>query len=119
MTRDDRKYVRVFYDLPRDYPAIYANDAALAAWLRLLMLAEAIWPVRGTLPRGIKPAGLRALTAVGLVELLPGHQFLIKGQDCERNARRTAASNAAAQRWHREGNAETMPSRAEQSNTDA
>lgn len=118
MTRVDRHYVRVYHDdLQRDYPAIYADDAALAAWLRLLVVADKMWPSIPELPRSIRPRALYTLVESGLVEQLPGHCFRIRGHDAERAKRQQSAKDAAASRWQSKGNAagtaERMPSRAE------
>lgn len=101
MARTDRPYVRVYYvDLERDYPAIYANDTATATWLRLLVLSEKAWPIDPELPRSVKSRGLRLLTAAGLVKLLDGHRYQIKGYRKERGAREARAKGAADTRWH-------------------
>ena len=117
---DDRKYVRVYHDdLIRDYPAVYDDDMLLASWLRLLVVADAMWPTPPELPRSIKARPLASLVEIGLVVSLPGHRYRIRGLDAERSRRQDAARNAAASRWHSKGNApgnaEVMPSRAEPS----
>ena len=116
MPPEDRKYVRVYHDdLIRDYPQVYDNDALLAAWLRLLVVADAMWPTPPELPRSVRARPLARLTEIGLVIPLSGHRYRIRGLDAERTKRQAAARNAAAQRWHSKGNAEAMPSRAEPS----
>lgn len=116
---EDRKWVRIFHaDMIRDYPTIWDDDAALSSWLRLLVLADGAWPAPAELPRSIKEKSLTSLMEAGLVTLDGPHRFRIKGMDADRSARRNAARNAAAFRWQSEGNAETMPTRAEQSNTE-
>jgi hypothetical protein len=120
----DRPFVRVYHaDLIRDYPDVWDDDAALAAWLRLLVAADGSWPAPAELPRSVKPRSLSALTDSGLLSLSGSHRFHIKGMDAERSQRQDAARNAAAKRWHSGShavgnagrNAETMPSRAEPS----
>ena len=117
----DRTYARFYYaEFIRDYPHIYADDAAFAAWVRLLATAEAMWPAHPELPRSVKTRTLAKLSACGLIDT-DGMTYSVKGMDAERTRRRDAARNAAAHRWHSEGsthgnangNAESMPSRAE------
>lgn len=114
---DDRKYVRVYYSIQDDpkFDRVRGNVALLGTWLRCLMAADAVWPASADLPRSLSAAHVRILIDVGLVDELPEHRFRIHGLDTERTARRNAASNAAAQRWHSEGNADAMPSKAEPS----
>ena len=116
----DRPFVRVYHaDLIRDYPDVWDNDAALAAWVRLLVSADGSWPAPAELPRAAKDKAVATLVSSGLVIPDSAHRFRIKGMDAERNARADAARNAAVKRWHSgrnaEGNAESMPIRAEPS----
>ena len=117
---DDRKYVRVYYnDLIRDYPEVWADDAQLATWLRLLATADPMWPTPPELPRSVKPRPLARLVDCSLVSTLAGHRYQMKGMEAERGRRSDAARNAAAARWHSEssanGSAEPMPNRNETS----
>jgi hypothetical protein len=106
--RSDRHYVRVYHDdLLRDYPEIYADDGALSTWLRLLVIADKMWPTPPELPRSVKPRPLRVLAEYRLVELVPPHGFRIRGHDAERSRRADAARNAAALRWQDRGNADS------------
>ena len=107
----NRPYVRVYHDaLMTDYPEVYGNDGALATWLRLLVIADKMWPAPAELPRWARAKALAILTESGLVQLMPPHCFRIKGYDTERTARQDAARNAAAVRWQSGRNAEPMPS---------
>lgn len=117
---DDRKYVRVYYnDLIRDYPDVWASDAALATWLRMLATADPMWPTPPELPRSVRAKPLGDLVDASLVSVDGAHRFQMKGMDAERTRRSDAGRNAAAQRWQSKGNAdrnaESMPKRAEQS----
>jgi hypothetical protein len=95
-----RPFVRVYHDdLMHDYPAIWADDAALATWLRLLVLADKMWPTPPELPRSARGRGLARLVESGLVKQVSKHSFRIKGYDKERQSRQDAARNAAAVRW--------------------
>lgn len=104
--RPDRKYARFYYDdFIREYPAVYADDVAFAAWGRLLVTAEKMWPIPPELPRSLKPRALRALVAAGLVEQCGQQCFRIRGLDAERTRRSGLARNAADARWNADGNA--------------
>jgi diguanylate cyclase (GGDEF)-like protein len=116
----DRPFVRVYHsDLIRDYPDVWDDDAALAAWLRLLVAADGSWPAPAELPRAVRGRSLTALVTAGLVTLIGAHRYQIRGMDAERTQRQDAARNAAAKRWQSERNAgastPVMPSRAEPS----
>lgn len=101
-----RTYARFYYqEFQRDYPTIYANDAAFATFMRLLSLAEAVWPATPGLPRSATPKGLDPLVSVGLVCIV-GTTFTLKGFVAERTRRGSAARHAAAVRWHSSGNAD-------------
>ncbi len=120
--KSDRRYVRVYDDdLRRDYPQVWDDDRALSTWLRLLALADKMWPTLPELPRRVASAPLAVLTTCGLVELMPAHCYRIRGHDAERIARSNAARNAAVGRWgnagrNAEGNARSMPRRNENEN---
>lgn len=99
MSRDERKYVRFYYpEFVRDYRDVYEDDAAYAAWMRLLVLAEQVWPLTPELPRSVRSRPLRLLVERGLV-VIKGHEFTIKGLDAERGRRHESARNAADARW--------------------
>ena len=53
--KPDRRYVRVYDDdLRRDYPKVWHDDRALATWLRLLSIADKMWPTIPELPRSVQ-----------------------------------------------------------------
>jgi len=117
-------YARLYHKFSGEYPDIYADDRALAAWVRLLMLADATWPMRPPMPRSARPKVLALLVGAGLV-ILDGDTYTVRGLDAERIRRRDAGRVGAAKRWESDGNAvgnaiasaDVMPSivRAEQS----
>ena len=112
---NDRLYARFYYpEFLRDYPAVYDDDGAFAAWMRLLVVAEQMWPLPMELPRSVKPRALRVLVDAGLVAT-DGTHFLLKGHDSERTRRRDSGRKGAAVRWESEGNANAyanaMPSK--------
>lgn len=101
----DRKYVRFYYpEFMRDYPTIWRDPIAFHAWMRLLVVAESMWPAPAELPRGIRPAGLRALAECGLV-VVDGDTFMVKGHAEERAKRAAHARKAATDRWDAVSNA--------------
>ena len=91
MANDDRKYVRVYYSVIDDprFEHVYADDAALAAWLRMLLDADAMWPASASLPRGLTRRVLRVLCESGLIEV-SADRFRIHGLDAERQRRAEA-----------------------------
>lgn len=105
MTRDDRRYARFYYpEFIRDYPTVYSNDAAFATWMRLLVVAEQMWPMPSELPRSVRSRPLAVLVEAGLVTV-DGTAFRLKGHDAERSRRRDSARKGAAVRWDSDGNA--------------
>jgi len=117
MTRVDRPFVRVYHDdLQRDYPAVWDDDHQLATWLRLLVVADKLWPAPAELPRREKPSSIARLVASKILEILPRHRFRLKGLDAERQRRYDRAAGAAAVRWDSPSNADAsanaMPTRA-------
>jgi hypothetical protein len=95
------RYVRVYHELMDDqrFAEVYGDDAALALWLRLLLLADAIWPQSPHLPAGYRHRALDLLVRAGLVELVPGERYRIHGLDRERQARSEQARRAVSVRW--------------------
>lgn len=113
MSRDARRYARFYYgEFIRDYPNVYADDAAFAAWMRLLVVAEQMWPMPSELPRSVRPRPLRALVEAGLVTTTDGF-FAIKGHDAERSRRSSSGRVGAGVRWQSDGNANAMQTQSE------
>ncbi len=108
--RDDRKYVRVYYDILREYPDICADVGAFGLWVRLLMMADSIFPGVPSLPRLARPRDLTKLVDAGLVTI-SGDTFTLRGLEAERARRGASARNAAAVRWHSERSASGDPVR--------
>lgn len=103
--KEDRRYARFYYpEFIRDYREVYADDAAFATWMRLLVIAEQMWPMPPELPRSVKPRPLRTLVDAGLVSVA-GVTFCIKGHDAERSRRRESGRKGAGVRWDSDGNA--------------
>lgn len=97
-------YSRLYHRFAREFPAIYADDRCLATWVRLLLLADASWPMRPPLPRSVRAKPLAVLVTAGLV-VLDGDTYAVLGLDAERTRRGDAARVGAAKRWHSDGNA--------------
>jgi hypothetical protein len=125
MSRTDRKFARFYFDdFMAEFPEVYADDAALSAWWRLLVIAEKMWPTPPELPRAVKPRALRTLIDTGLVIPCDQHCYRIRGLDAERSRRQGIARNAAALRWQSDSNANgnanasanAMPSRVRDEN---
>lgn len=108
-------YSRLYHRFAKQYPDVYGDDHGLATWVRLLMLADASWPLIQPVPRSVKPAALRKLTEAeevvdGVRVLSPlivvdGDHYTVRGLDAERIRRRDAGRTGAAVRWHSDGNA--------------
>jgi hypothetical protein len=107
------QYVRVYYSILDDprFATVYADDANLAAWLRLLMAADAMYPAPTPLPRWVKPRPMTALVEAGLVELLPGDLYRVHGLATERERRSQPGRIGAAARWS--ANANALPAQSE------
>ena len=104
--KSDRHYVRVYDDdLRRDYPEVWADDRLLATWLRLLSIADKMWPTTPELPRSAKGGPLSALTEKGLVERYDDGTYSIRGLNVEREKRAAQARGAADARWGTVSNA--------------
>lgn len=111
MPSTEDPYVRVYQRILTDpkFESIYEDDHHLATWLRLLLVADQMWPVSAPVPRSTRETSLRALVKAGLVDLMPKHCYRIHGLDAERNARSIAGRNAAAVRWQSVSNAGALP----------
>jgi hypothetical protein len=108
-------YSRLYHRFSVEFPDIYSDDRSLATWVRLLLLADASWPMRPPLPRSVREQPLQSLVSVGLVEIVAGDTYRIRGLDAERERRRDTARASASKRWHSDSNATAMPRRDETS----
>lgn len=108
--KDDERYVRVYYSIRSNpkFEGVYGDDAALAAWVRLLIDADAVWPAPASVPKSCKPSSYRKLAEAGILDNLPGHLYRIHGLDAERDKRASHGRNAAAMRWQSTSNARAM-----------
>jgi hypothetical protein len=111
-----RTYARVYHDLVDDpkFSRVYGNDAAFGTWLRMLLLADTMYPSSAPLPRS--NSSVRLLIEVGLIQERPGNRYIVSGLEAERERRSTIGRNAVAVRWNNERNANDVL--AEQSRTE-
>lgn len=87
-------YSRVYWSIVDDpkFAAIYDDDHHLAAWMRLLLVADQSHPASAHVPAGCRRASVRALIDAGLVDMVTGTTYRIHGLDAERSRRRLAAT---------------------------
>ena len=111
----DRPYSRVYHEIVDDprFERVYGNDKALATWLRMLLIADAMYPASA--PMTSRNPTVRLLIDSGLIEERPGNRYVIHGLQGERERRSAIARNAAAVRWQSASNASAMPRRDETS----
>lgn len=87
-------YSRVYWTIVDDekFVEIYDDDRHLACWLRLLLIADQAHPSSAHLPAGVRGVSVRALEAVGLIDV-SGSRYRVRGLDAERERRRVAATS--------------------------
>ena len=87
-------YSRVYWSIIDDpkFEHVYDDDRALAAWLRLLLVADQAWPASAHLPGNIRRQAVALLVSSGLVDLQQGGRYRIHGLDAERTRRKEAAT---------------------------
>jgi hypothetical protein len=84
---------RAIREDPR-FASVYADDHNLAAWLRMFLEADGVWPEVAALPRRATQEAIDHLAEIGVIVLVPGDQFRMPEVDTGRSAR-TAAAVAA------------------------
>lgn len=90
------RFVLVYHeDLIANHAPIWDDDKTLATWLRLLALADRLWPTPAELPRGVSKAAVERLIGSGLIEMQGRDRFHFPSLDRRRTAQSNAASNAA------------------------
>lgn len=96
----DALYVRVYQSVVDDpkFVGIFDDDHHLATWLRLLMAADAIWPLSCPLPASARRASVRALVEAGIIDV-EGPRYRVHGLDAERQRRSSQGRAAASKRW--------------------
>jgi hypothetical protein len=106
-----RTYCRVYHEIVDDpkFRRIYHDDAALGTWLRMLLIADQMYPNSAPMPEQTESVDL--LLRAGLIKKRPGNRYIVTGLEREREMRSQYGRNAAAVRWQSGSNA----SKAEQS----
>lgn len=87
-------YSRVYWSIVDDekFSSVYDNDAALACWMRLLIVADQAWPASAHLPSSAKRRAVQLLAEVELIDLQANGRYRIHGLDAERGRRKEAAT---------------------------
>lgn len=103
MTAQTDPYVRVYTSIISDpkFAGVYGDDKALATWLRLLIIADSMYPAPGHLPLRVDMKAVEKLAKVELIDLLPGDLYRFHGLEAERESRSRRASESAQLRWSR------------------
>lgn len=106
------RYSRIYWEAVDDvkFATVWDDDRALAAWLRLLIVADMSWPSSAPIPIGTNAKALEKLESVRLIERMTGSRFRVVGLDAERTRRADAARTGADARWRTGSNAESMQS---------
>lgn len=101
-------YSRVYWTAVDDplFADVWANDRALATWLRMLVLADQCYPSSAPMPA--LTSAVRLLVDCGLVLERPGNRYSIRGLEKERALRSQSGRNGAAVRWQSERNANAL-----------
>lgn len=88
-------YSRVYWSIVDDpkFVTIYDDDHHLAAWLRVLLIADQSHPASAHLPSNVRRASVKALADAKLIDLQPNHRYRIHGLDAERERRKIAATS--------------------------
>ncbi len=84
MTRPGEPYSRIYWSVMDDYPDIYEDDAALSLWVRMLLDADAAYPMRPISPKQTK--ALSRLENAGLV-IIERRRYTVRGLTQERDRR--------------------------------
>ena len=94
MTKPLDPYSRVYWRIAEDprFAAIYPDERHLGTWLRLLVLADAMYPTAAPVPATARKASVKALVDCGLIELIPGGLYRVHGLASERERRSRAGA---------------------------
>lgn len=103
-----RPYARVYHEIVDDpkFRRVFHDDAALATWLRMLLVADAMYPASAPMPESTESVEL--LLKVKLIKRLPGNRYVVTGLHAERERRASSARIGAAKRWQSERNANAL-----------
>lgn len=100
MTVQTDPYVRVYYRVLTDDKFRPLSSAAWGHWVRLLVVADGMYPSAAPLPRWVEDGPLRELADARIVDLVDGDYFVIHGMNPERAGRVEAATYAADVKHH-------------------
>jgi hypothetical protein len=84
----DAPYTRVYHTISNRMGEDWQDDAFLAAWLRLLVLADRLYPTVPPLPRWLDDAILDRLVAAELIRRVGPDGYEVAGLEKERAAQR-------------------------------
>lgn len=95
------RYSRVYWEILDDpkFTDVYDDDAALATWLRLLIVADMAYPAAAPLPAGTAEEPLSLLESAALIERVGRTRYRVRGLAAERERRSSAGKAAAGARW--------------------
>jgi len=113
------RFVPVYYeDLETNFPEVWRDARSFWTWARMAAQADRLWPDRPEVPAWPTKTVLKRLVELGLVVLVDGGRYTVRGLDKKRQEeleRRTLASdsarNAAASRWSRSRSADRSAER--------
>lgn len=100
MTAQSDPYVRVYYRVLSDGKFRGLSSAAWGQWVRLLVVADGMYPAPAPLPRWTEEEPLAELVAAGIIDLEVGDHFRVHGMVSERAGRAEAATYAADVKHH-------------------
>ncbi len=107
MTRPGEPYSRIYWSVIDDYPDVYEDDATFSLWVRMLLNADAAYPMRPICPKQTKVLG--RLVDAGLVIVERG-RYTVRGlsQERDRRSERGRAGGVASGYARRPANAEQL-----------
>jgi hypothetical protein len=93
-------YSRVYWSIIDDakFANVYDDDRALAAWTRLLLVADMAWPASAHIPVNTRRQSVAILVGAGLIDLQAGSRYRVHGLDAERNRRKESATHPPTNR---------------------
>lgn len=88
-------YSRVYWSVMHDakFDGVREDPRLIGSWLLLLIQADMAHPSPAYLLPTVSRASVGKLVNSGLIDLLDGHRYRIRGLDAERERRRVAATN--------------------------
>lgn len=102
MSGQDNPYSRLYHSVKADdrFDHVFSCDPCWAAYTRLLIDAEAAYPVAASLPISLRSHAKTQLEAAGIIELRPHNSFIVHGLEAERKRRSRQGHAGAAARWN-------------------